>query len=166
MDLDTALNDKAPHSQRATDLLRADHQEISALFDDYQQAMDDDSPVRKTLAQSICMQLELHNRVELELFYQVVRAEDPELVDEAIQDHREMDALIDVLKTLPLENPNFDARMLDLMDVVESHIAMEEEELFPLLEDRIDATLRRLCAEIIRYKEQLVGSTGDLSGRA
>ncbi|HKY02057.1 MAG TPA: hemerythrin domain-containing protein [Burkholderiales bacterium] len=166
MDLDTALNDKAPHSQRATDLLRADHQEISALFDDYQQAMDDDSPVRETLAQTICMQLDLHNRIELEVFYPIVRAEDVELIDEATQDHQEMAELINSLQGLPSEDANFDTRMLDLMDIVESHIATEEEELFPLLEDRIDATLRHLCTEIIRYKEQLVGSTQDVSGRA
>ena len=166
MDLDTALNDKAPHSQRATDLLRADHQEISALFDDYQQAMDDDSPVRETLAQTICMQLDLHNRIELEVFYPVVRAEDAELIDEATQDHQEIDALISALQALFVEDENFDARMLDLMDAVESHIATEEEELFPLLEDRIDGTLRHLCAEIIRYKEKQVGATEDLSGRA
>lgn len=166
MDLDTALNEKAPHSQRATDLLRADHQEISALFDDYQQLMDSASPVRETLSQAICMQLELHSRIECEVFYPVVRGEDTELVEEAVQDHEEMQALMDAIEKLPIEDENFDARMLDLMDVVEAHIATAEEELFPLLEDRIDPTLRHLCSEIIRYKERLVGSTEDISGRA
>lgn len=166
MDLDTALNDKPLPGSLATDLLRADHAAVSALFDDYQQALDDNSPSRDTLARAICMQLELHGRVEAELFYPVVREEDPDLIAESLQDHEEIAELIATLRDAAVDDENFDARMFELMDLVESHVASEEDELFPVLEERIAPVLHSLATEIIRYKESLVGSVDDVAARS
>ncbi|HEY9379704.1 MAG TPA: hemerythrin domain-containing protein, partial [Burkholderiales bacterium] len=66
------MHDKDAHAQFATDLLRADHATVRALFDEYQNAMDEDAAARQVIAQEICMQLEIHHRVELELFYPAV----------------------------------------------------------------------------------------------
>ena len=166
MDLDTALSDKPLPGSLATDLLRADHQAVSTLFDDYQQALDDDSPSRVTIARAICMQLELHGRVESELFYPLVREEDPDLISESMQDHEDIAALIAALRDASGEEEGFDARIFELMDLVEAHVATEEDELFPLLEERIRPVLHSLGAEIVRYKERLVGSVDDVSARA
>ncbi|HKO88460.1 MAG TPA: hemerythrin domain-containing protein [Burkholderiales bacterium] len=165
MDLDTALTDKSLCGG-ATELLRADHEEISRLFDSYQEAMDTASPVRNSLAQAICMQIELHSRVEAEVFYPNVRNEAPDLVAESIEDHEEIAQIIGNLRAESLAIEACDGLMLDLMDLVESHMAAEELELFPLLEDRIPPTLRSLGAEIFRYKEDLMGSTEEISGRS
>ena len=165
MDLDTALTDKSLGGS-ATELLRADHEEISRLFDSYQEAMDAASSVRNALAQAICMQVELHSRVEAEVFYPNVRDEAPELVAESIDDHEEIAQTIGALRETDLSLETCDGLMLDLMDQVESHMAAEELELFPLLEERISPELRSLGVEIFRLKEDMVGSTEDVAARS
>jgi uncharacterized membrane protein YccC len=166
MDLDTALNDQPLAGSRATDLLRADHAAISALFDDYQQALNEDSPSRGALAQAMCMRLDLHGRVKSELFYPMVRVEDPDLIDELLQDYEEIAAQIAALREASIEEEDFDMRVLELIDLVESHLAIEEDELFPLLEERIAPVLCSLGAEIIRFRESLVGSVDDVAARS
>lgn len=165
MDLDSALTDKNLCCG-ATELLRADHEELSRLFDNYQVAMDDQSAVRGTLAHAICLQVELHSRIETAVFYPAVREDAPELVAESIQQHKEIAAVMSALREPELSVEDYDNLMLDLMDLVESLMAAEEMELFPFLEERIPATLRALGAEIFRHKEELVGSTEEIAARA
>ena len=166
MDIDTAMHDKDAHAQFATDLLRTDHATVRALFDEYQSAMDEDAASRQVIAQEICMQLEIHHRVELELFYPAVRDEDSSFIDNAIEDHEEIAATIAEIRDLPASRDEYDDCIIQLMDMVEAHVAEEEDLLFPELEERMPATLVALTDEIIGFKERIVGSTDDLEGRA
>lgn len=166
MDIDTAMQDK-DDAHLATELLRQDHAVMRQLFDQFQDAMDEDGrDARQAIAQEICMQVELHSRVELEVFYPAVQEEDMSFIDNAAGDHEEIAATIGEIRELPATSDEYDDYILELMDMVEEHVTAEEEVLFPDLEARIPATLATLTDDIIAFKERVVGSTEDLEGRA
>src|SRR5690606_11035775 len=121
-----------------------------------------DSAARQVIAQEICMQLELHSRVELEVFYPAIHEEDESLIDNAIDDHEEIAATIEEIRELPTSSDEYDDYIMELMDMVEQHVIEEESVLFPELEERIPETLSALTEEIIHFKERIVGSTDDL----
>lgn len=166
MDIDSAMNDKDIDAQLATELLREDHATLRQLFEEYQDAMDEDSPSRQSIAQEICMQLELHSRVELEVFYPAVHDEDSGFVDNAIEDHEEIAGIIEEVRGLPASSSEYDDYIIELINMVEEHVAEEEDVLFPELEERMPATLAAMTEDIIGFKERIVGSTEDLEGRS
>src|SRR5512138_464569 len=72
-------------SPSATDLLRADHARVVAVFHRYSADL---SPlVKQGLVKSACAMLELHARIEEEVFYPMMRAADTALVDKSIPEH-------------------------------------------------------------------------------
>lgn len=166
MDIDTALNDKDADAQFATELLRSDHAEIRRLFEQYHDALDEDARHRQVLAQAICMQIELHSRVELEVLYPEVRDHDGALIADAVEDHAEIAEAIAQLRELPADSADYDDLIAELHDLVEDHFAEEESALFPDLEERMPAALTAMTGEIIAFKERLVGSTDDLESRS
>lgn len=167
MDIDTALNDKDPDAQLATGLLRDDHAVIRALFEQYHDARDEDAENRQVLAQAICMQMELHSRIELEVLYPGVREHDGDaLIADAIENHKEIAAAIAELRELPADSDDYDELIAELHDLAEDHFAEEETALFPDLEERIPAALAGMTEDIIAFKERLVGSTDDLESRS
>ena len=164
MDIDTAMQDKDDDVHLATELLRQDHAVVRDLFDQFQDAMDEDGSARQVIAQEICMQIELHSRIELEVFYPAVRDEDESFIDNAVEDHDEIASTIAEIRELPTTSDEYDDYIMELMDMVEEHVTEEEEVLFPELEERIPATLATLAEDIIAFKERVIGSTDDLEG--
>ena len=71
----------------AVDLLEEDHREVEDLFDEYEKI--EDVSEKEQLALKICMALQVHTRIEEEIFYPAAREaiEKPELIDEAVVDH-------------------------------------------------------------------------------
>lgn len=166
MDIDTALNDKDPDAQLATELLRSDHAQIRALFEQYHDAEKEDAENRQVLAQAICMQIELHSRIEIEVLYPQVREHDDALIADAIEDHAEIADAISELRELPADSDDYDDLIAELHDLVEDHFAEEEAALFPDLEERMPAVLADMTEDVIAFKERLVGSTDDLESRS
>lgn len=165
MDIDSAMQDKDEDVHFATELLRQDHALVRELFDQFQDAMDEDGNARQVIAQEICMQLELHSRIELEVFYPAIREEDESFIDNAVEDHEEIASTIAEIRELPTTSDEYDDYIMELMDMVEEHVTEEEEVLFPELEERIPETLSELTEDIIAFKERVIGSTEDLEGR-
>ena len=74
--------------------------------------------------------------------------------------------LIAEIRELPATSEEYDDYIIELMNMVEEHVAEEEDVLFPELEERMPETLTALTDEIIRFKERMVGSTEDLESRS
>jgi hemerythrin superfamily protein len=68
----------------AVQLLKQDHQEVAALFEDFKEAQDGE---KSDIAEQICQMLTVHAQIEEELFYPAARdaldEQDEDLVDEA-----------------------------------------------------------------------------------
>jgi len=139
-------------------LLKADHADVDALFDQFEQA---DPRDKAALANAICIALKVHARIEEDLFYPAALAATGEtaLLLEAQVEHAAARDLIAQIETGHPGTPLFDARVMVLGEYVRHHVDEEEGELFPLFAKAggDDAELGRLMA--LRKQELLLGVT-------
>ena len=165
MDLDSALKDKPAEGAAATAILRADHDEVRQLVQDYESA-GASAAQRKIALRSLCFALELHDHIEREVFYPAAREADATLVDTFIDAHDDVMRIVRSLRDRESCDSECDAAVSQLTELVDRHIRQEEDELFPRIEQQGDAKLREIGAAIVARKEHLTRSTGDFEGPA
>lgn len=167
MDLDSALTGKPVEGATATDILRADHVEVMRLFSEYDGAGTSEH-VRRVIARTVCLQLELHDRLERDVFYPAVKTLDPDRIGRSLTQHDELCEAIDAVKSGAddADAHNVHEAFERLKRLVESHVEEEERSLFPLVEARVGGELVGLGKRLIERKEELTGSTSSLEGPA
>lgn len=139
----------------ATTLLRADHREVSDLFDQYEKTRAQSK--KKTLVAEICTALSIHAQVEEEIFYPAVKAamKDHELVPEATVEHATLKELIAQVENVEPDGEMFDAKIKVLSEYVKHHVKEEQDEMFPKArKTKLDMT--ELGAQIAARKEELL----------
>lgn len=143
-------------------LLKADHEHVKGLFRAYQAVDEHASQRKQVIAEQIFTELEVHSKLEEEIFYPAVRAkadqESHDLVAESLEDHQAMAALIEILRTIEPQDEEFAARFEELMDTVEAHIEDEEEKLLPEAEEWLSDVLECLGTRMQERKETLQGT--------
>jgi hemerythrin superfamily protein len=124
-------------STNAVDLLKRDHDEVDAMFKQYEDIKDggDDSDKEMLVAQ-ICDALTVHAQIEEEIFYPSARRavdedEGKDLLDEAAVEHQTLKDLIERLEAAPIDDPLYDAGVKVLSEYVKHHVKEEENEIFP-----------------------------------
>jgi iron-sulfur cluster repair protein YtfE (RIC family) len=131
-----------------TQLLRKQHREVEGLFRKAERATGRDE--RRRLMEQIADRLELHTRIEEDLFYPAVRALDTkkarEMVDEAFEEHHVVKLVLEQLPRVDPEDERFRAKMTVLKELVEHHVEEEETSMFKLA-DKLDGDERRDLAE-------------------
>lgn len=122
----------------ALTVLRADHETLRELFDQFKDAKESKDTARlEELQQKIFRELEVHTTIEEEVFYpeaQEVGEEAEDLVKEGVEEHHVVKILMDEIEDLTPDDDAFVAKMTVLIENVEHHAEEEEEELFPQLE--------------------------------
>lgn len=145
-------------SPTITDMIRFDHSHVMVTFHQYSK---DKSPsVKKALADTICDALEIHATLEEEIFYPVMRREDPQqpFIHEAEPEHDEMRRLIAELRVTSGADPRHDKLVMELMRDVIHHVADEETRLLPDAEAILGKRrLSEMGAAMTRRRLQLVG---------
>jgi hypothetical protein len=137
----------------AISMIRMDHTHVIATFHRYRI---DGSPSRKrAIADAIGLALEIHARIEEEIFYPAMRRVDPDLVDKSIPEHNDMRRLIAGLRELEPTDPAFDRAMMELMRDVMRHVADEETMLLPDAERVLADQLPELGARMTRRRLEL-----------
>jgi general stress protein YciG len=143
----------------ATDLLRADHERVKSLFHDYETADDEDFDEKKAIADKVFMELNIHAKIEEEIFYPAVReqAQDQgrELVDEGMEEHDAVKGLIEELRGMSVDEEEYENKFQDLIDNVLHHVEEEESEMLPLAEEKMSDRLQHLATELVERKRQL-----------
>src|SRR5690606_22180835 len=83
----SASAEKTPKAKEAIALLRADHKEVSMLFEQYESARS--ATKKRALVEQICTELTVHAQIEEEIFYPKVKValKDKELIPEATVEH-------------------------------------------------------------------------------
>ena len=157
MDLDSALTGKPAEGASATELLRADHGEVARLFDEYEAARGA-GHTRDVVAQTIAMQLELHDTIESEIFYPAIQDHASELVEAALEAHAEIAGLVEEVDDAE-DDEGRDDLVSRLRSAVEAHVRAEEGDLFARVESLGADTLRDLGRAMIKRKEELTRST-------
>jgi len=165
MDLDTALTGKPAEGASATEILRADHAEARRLFAEYRSAADD-AHARGVIAQSLCMQLELHDAIERDVFYPALRQIAAEWTRRANEAHEKIAAAVERVRSGADNGGPLDHAIDALENLVEAHVRDEEEHVFPKVEAQRDFSSGELGRALIRRKEELTRSTSYFEGPA
>jgi hemerythrin superfamily protein len=146
------MSDTKVRVQKATVLLREDHETLRTLFASFEEVVESDTAKRTTIFEAIRKELTIHTQIEEEIFYPAVEEsgdeEAAELVKEALEDHQHVTDLIEELSVATPESEDFDVTMMVLRDVMLEHAEYEQEKLFPCFyeldpeeQDRISETL-------------------------
>jgi hypothetical protein len=151
-------------SPSITNMIRMDHTHVLSSFHQFEA----DSPprVKKGLADTICVALEIHAQLEEEIFYpEMRRIAETEFIDKSVPEHDEMRALITKLRALQPGDKDFDSTLFKLMNVVIHHVADEETLLLPTAERVLGDRLGELGAKMTKRRLQLAAPrTGEIAG--
>jgi hemerythrin superfamily protein len=138
------------------EMLRDDHREVEQLFSDFEATDQENHEERKSIAKKICKKLDVHAKLEEELFYPKVReasSEGEKMISESLREHNEMKDLIEQIDTMEPDNFNYEQKMTALKDATLHHVREEEAKVFPFatrhLEDELGAGFR---AKMLAYK--------------
>ena len=144
----------------AIELLKADHDRVSTLFEQVKANEDGDN---RDVFEQIREELEVHTHIEETIFYPKLKEEgDDELKDivlEGVEEHRQAKTLLRELSNLVEDSEVFMPKLKVLMENIEHHVQEEEGEMFHLVEEQFDEeTLEELGASMEAEKLDFTGS--------
>jgi hemerythrin superfamily protein len=146
-------------AQDAIKLLKADHDEVEALFAQYEKQKKRDGRQKSDLIDKICTALSVHAQIEEEIFYPAARdaldEAGDELLDEAEVEHSSIKSLVEQLEAMVPNDELCDAKVKVLSEYVKHHVKEEEGELFPKVK-KTDLDLDALGAELAERKAELM----------
>jgi hemerythrin superfamily protein len=144
-------------SPTITDMIRFDHSHVMVTFHQY--TSDKPAKVKKALAETVCDAVDIHAKLEEEIFYPAMRniTTDEHVMEKSAPEHDEMRTVIALLRRTNAEDPDHDRLMLELMRLVIHHVADEETVLLPQAEKMIDKDrLSEMGAQMTRRRLELV----------
>lgn len=141
----------------ALDILREQHQEVRALFDEILSGRDPES--RPVLVDTLIGALRLHTRLEERFFYPALQRlrtkHAEETVLESVEEHDIVDGLLAQLPAMDDRSERFGARIRVLQSLVELHIEEEEEAMFEQAQDLGDDALITIGSDMLRELEEV-----------
>lgn len=117
----------------AVALLKQDHDEVKAMFKQYEELGDRAFASKQKLAEKICLELTKHAIAEEEIFYPAVRAkaeDGDDMVDEATVEHASAKDLIAQIHAMDPHDDLYDAKVKVLGEYIDHHVKEEEQEMF------------------------------------
>jgi len=146
--------------EKATDLLKSEHNEVRALFKQVEKASDGATVAKKRTIDTISRMLEVHAEMEEKVFYPACQKLDDEdaqrIVAESKEEHQIVKRLIKELEPLSGSDERFTAKATVLKEFVEHHAGEEESDLFPVAESELgDDRLRELGRKMASMKSRL-----------
>ncbi len=146
------------------DMLREDHQRVKKAFKaaeklHAQEAHDE----LQALVEQTCAELQVHARLEEELFYPAVREalKEADLVDEAEVEHMSAKQLIEQLQGMGTDDPKYMATFTVLGEYTRHHIKEEEGEMFEQLAGgRSKVQWEELQQQMLTMRDTLMAEMG------
>jgi hemerythrin superfamily protein len=152
----------------AVSLLRADHTKMRQLLRELKSA---ERPAqRQRLLAQVKHELEVHTKIEEEIFYPAFRAaahttKDQQLFHEATAEHHAAKLMLQEVETADDATEEFPGRAKVLKEVVEHHAGEEETDMFPRARQLIGAAeLLTLGQQMAERKRALLRSDAESSG--
>ncbi|MFD0312967.1 hemerythrin domain-containing protein [Streptomyces flavalbus] len=144
------------HGGNVIDELVTDHREVEEMFGRIE-ALPPGDANRKLLADQATIELVRHSVAEEAYLYPAVRQHVPDgdaIADREIEDHSKAERIMKDLEGRAADDPEFDRLMGMLMTEIRSHVADEEENLFPSLRAACSAeTLDELGDKVRQAKK-------------
>lgn len=142
----------------AIEMLIVDHKEVENLFQQFETS--DNETHQAMIAEQICKMLTVHATIEEELFYpearNVLKSNDEELVDEAVEEHAEAKEMIAQIKTMTT-GQGLDVAVMELKEAIEHHVDEEENDMFVRLQNLGMETVE-LGKKMSARKQQLMST--------
>ena len=146
----------------AIKLLKQDHDVVGQLLADLVATTRRGTKTRRDLLSRIKQELEVHIRIEEEIFYPAFKAagtiaDDDKMYFEALEEHRAADelVLVDLMNTA-VDGEQFGGRAKVLKELVEHHVKEEEKSMFPRARELFGKTrLQTLGEELEARKQEL-----------
>ena len=159
-----AAKKSAASRNDAVALLKGDHAEVHALFEDYKKLVEDEASAeeRQAVAEQICLLLTVHATIEEEIFYPAAReAEvDDDLLDEAEVEHASAKDLIAQIEAASPDDELYDAKVTVLGEYIDHHVEEEENEMFPKCR-KAGMDLQALGEELTQRKDDLMAELSE-----
>ncbi|RZJ98807.1 MAG: hemerythrin domain-containing protein [Flavobacterium sp.] len=143
----------------AISLLISDHEEVKALFKEFEGLSDRSKVTKKKLADQICEALTVHAMIEEEIFYPAVREvlDDEDLMDEAVVEHASAKDLIGQIQSMEAGDDLYDAKVKVLSEQIDHHVEEEENEMFKKVR-KTKLDLVALGEQMLARKEETIVS--------
>jgi hemerythrin-like domain-containing protein len=138
----------------AIELLESQHREVEKLFAAFEKA---GSAKKRDIFLQIADKLAVHATIEEKHFYPAAKTEETEdLLEESVEEHLSAKRIIaDLLEDE--DDEALEAKVAVLKEQIEQHVEEEENELFPQVEDLLDASaLDALEQEMLATQEDLL----------
>ena len=134
-------------------LLKQDHRMVEALFDEFEDAEEQE---QAQLATRICNMLTVHAQIEEELLYPAAKEafedeEEEDMVHEANVEHASAKDLIAKIEAMTPEDEEFEATVKVLGEYVKHHVKEEENEMFPALK-KTELDLKAMGEQLAQRK--------------
>ena len=155
--LESELGRAGRPGMTATDLLDDDHNRVLQLLNEYENTKADASPARKReLARTICRELEVHTRIEEEIWYPQLRsrAHVDDRIRNALAEHGRTKELIKEIEVASTHDAEFDYWIKALDDEVRHHIHEERDGLFEVAEIA-DCNTPEMAKALLARKREL-----------
>jgi hemerythrin superfamily protein len=151
---------KAPKTPDALDLLKQDHRRVESLFKEFEKLHEsDEHEAADVIVETACAELQIHDKLETEIFYPAVREqaqeEQEDLLDEAEVEHTTVRDLIQKIEEMGPGAEKRHAHFTVLMEYVKHHVKEEEKEMFPKVK-KLDLDLKELAARMQERKTELM----------
>lgn len=141
----------------ALDLLKKQHKEVKSLFGKLEKTEDGRS--RRQLLEQVATQLEIHTKIEEEIFYPAVKElptrQAQEMVAEAYEEHHVVDLVLADLRGVDPADERFAAKITVLSELVLHHAEEEEKEMFKMAKRLGTPRLKALGQELQARADEL-----------
>lgn len=142
----------------ALEFIKQDHDEFRDLLNRYEEIDVDEHDAKRELIDELIERVTRHSAMEEEAFYPFVMEQVPDAEDdirEEIEEHHVVELIMAELKAMDADDEQFDAKVEVFAENLLHHLEEEEEELFPMLREQLDATtLEGLKGHLERAKTE------------
>ena len=137
-----------------TMILTEDHNKVRDLFKRFESAK---GAEKQAVFAEIAMELEIHTKIEEEVFYPAVKRipDLAEMVAEAVEEHDIVDFVLASMRKLSPDDERYDAKFKTLMENVEHHAEEEEKEMFPEASAKLP-NANEIAARLVERKQELI----------
>jgi hemerythrin-like domain-containing protein len=141
-------------------LIKQDHQKVKRLFERLAEA-ESGSPSQTRIFAELKRELELHSTVEEKYFYHALQqyAEAKDLIEEALEEHGDVKATLEELDQGEKEDERWAEELSELQQDVEHHVEEEENTIFPLAAELLDAEQAEAIARDIQKEKAAAQGT-------
>jgi len=146
----------------AIELLKADHEKVSEIFEKLEDTTESDEKTRTELFTKLKQELDLHAHIEETIFYPVLKKaeETRDITMEGIQEHHVVKVLLGELNSMGAGSEVWTAKLKVLQENVEHHVEEEEDDMFKSARQVLSKErLEELGAQMEQEKKQQKSSS-------